>query len=327
MICEKSWEFNSATYLAFIDLEKAFDRIPRSILWNILRRREYSVPKKLITAIKGTYFNSLCKVKTQTGNSEWLEINTGVKQGSVLSPILFITFMDYCGKAMRRRENGEIFGYADDLALVADAREVLREMIDAWNDVLKMNGMKINVDKTEVMVMGKEQENLNMILDERELKQTDNFKYLGVSFGSENSATRELDCRRGKFNSSLMSLYPLMKDRNVPRKVKTIIYTSILRPILTYGYEAWALSTRDKSKIQACEMRVLRVIMGVTRRDRKRNEEIREELGVENILKLIERGQLRWFGHVKRMDEDRYPRRYYEWRPARRRGFRKPRIR
>src|ERR1044072_3585315 len=74
-------------------------------------------------------------------------------------------------------------------------------------------------------------------------------------------------------------------------------------------------------------MRVLRVIMGVTRRDRRRNENIREELGVENILKFIERGQLSWFGHVKRMDEDRYPRRFYEWRPMGRRGVGRPRIR
>ena len=92
---------------------------------------------------------------------------------------------------------------------------------------------------------------MNVRVGGRALKQSDHFKYLGVCFGSENSTSRKLDVRRGKFNSALISLYPLMKDINVPRKVKTIIYTSILRPILVYGYEAWALSTRDKSKIQS----------------------------------------------------------------------------
>ncbi len=88
-------------------------------------------------------------------------------------------------------------------------------------------------------------------------------------------------------------LYPLVKDRHVPRKVKTIFYTSIIRPILTYGYEAWSLTKRTKSRIQATEMKVLRIIKGVTRRDRIINVYIREELGVEHILKFIERGQLR----------------------------------
>src|SRR6201990_486453 len=167
----------------------------------------------------------------------------------------------------QRRVNGEIFGYADDLALFADTEEILQDMIGAWNDILNAVGMKIYTDKTEVILMGKMQENLSVRVVGRALKQSDHFKYLGVCFGSENSTSRELDVRLGKFNSSLISLFPLMKDRNVRRKVKTIIYTSILRPILVYGYEAWDLSTIDKSKIQSCEMRVLRVIMGVTRRD------------------------------------------------------------
>ena len=53
-----------------------------------------------------------------------------------------------------------------------------------------------------------------------------------------------------------------------------------------------------------------------------RNDYIRQELGVESILKIIEKGQLRWFGHMKRMEENRYPRKYYEFRPQgkRRRG-------
>ena len=69
--------------MAFIDLEKAFDRIPRNILWNILGKEEYEVSAKLIRAIRSTYFNNQCKVKTQAETSEWFSVTTGVKQGSV----------------------------------------------------------------------------------------------------------------------------------------------------------------------------------------------------------------------------------------------------
>ena len=109
MVCEKGWEFNRKMYLAFVDLEKAFDRIPRGVLWNILRTREYGIPEKLRKAIKSTYTNSLCKVKTQMDDGDWFEVDTGVKQGSVLSPILFILFMDYCGKMVQRRVDGTAF--------------------------------------------------------------------------------------------------------------------------------------------------------------------------------------------------------------------------
>ena len=118
-----------------------------------------------------------------------------------------------------------------------------------------------------------------------------------------------------------------MKDRNIPRKVKTMIYITILRPILTYGHESWTLTSKTRSQLQAAEMKTLRLIKGVTRLDRLRNEDIRRELGVEGILDFVERGQLRWFGHVKRMDQERYPRRFLEWIPQGRRPVGRPKMR
>ena len=58
-----------------------------------------------------------------------------------------------------------------------------------------------------------------------------------------------------------------------------------------------------------------------------RNDAIREDLGVESILKFIERGQLRWCGHLKRMNENNLPRVYYEWNPPGKRPVGRPRIR
>src|SRR5678815_4080814 len=122
--------------------------------------------------------------------------------------------------------------------------------------------MRINEEKTEVMLISKEEEEMNIRVRDQELKQVDQFKYLGVCFGAGNVINIELNSRIEKFNNTLRLLYPLIRDRNVPRKVKIAVYVSILRPILTYGCEAWALTTKTKSKIQACEMRVLRSIKG-----------------------------------------------------------------
>ena len=327
MIYEKNWEFNNKVFMAFIDLEKAFDRIPRKILWSILRKEEYELPPKLIRAIESTYVNSECKVKTQGETNEWFRVTTGVKQGSVLSPLLFIIFMDYCAKLVIRRSEGEIFGYADDLALLCLTEDALQRFMSVWDEVLTSKGMKISREKTEVMVLSKEREVLNIRLGNENLKQSHQFKYLGVMFGTENDMLTELNNRINKFNSTMNLLYPLLKDRHVPTGVKTVIYTSILRPTLLYGYEAWSLTKRTRNKIQACEMRVLRIILRVTRRDRIRNNVIRKELGVESILKIIEKGQLRWFGHMKRMEQNRYPKKYYDWRPEGRRRVGRPRMR
>ena len=96
-------------------------------------------------------------------------------------------------------------------------------------------------------------------------------------------------------------------------KVKLIIFNTILKPILTYAAETWSLTTKTSSQIQAAEMKTLRLILGVTRRDRIRNTVIRERLGVEPVLDTVEKSRLRWYGHVQRMPADEYPKHYLNW--------------
>ena len=79
--------------------------------------------------------------------------------------------------------------------------------------------------------------------------------------------------------------------------------------------ECWALTSRTQSKLQAAEMKVLRVIRGVTKRDSFRNEKIRDELNLRPLLDSIEEGRLRWYGHVMRMGEERMPKRCLLWNP------------
>ena len=81
------------------------------------------------------------------------------------------------------------------------------------------------------------------------------------------------------------------------------VFKVIYRPILTYGSESWILTQRQKSKITAVEMRYLRRVKGVTRKDRIRNEHIREELEIIPILDFIEQKQLGWWGHLIRLKE------------------------
>ena len=118
-----------------------------------------------------------------------------------------------------------------------------------------------------------------------------------------------------------------MKQKEIPSDVKVCIYTTVLRPVLLYGSETWTLTTKLKSKIQASEMRILRLIFGVTKRDRIRNEDIQKSLNVPSILTVIERNQLRWFGHILRIPDSRDVKRVYDWKPDKKRPIGRPRKR
>jgi nicotinamide mononucleotide adenylyltransferase len=82
--------------------------------------------------------------------------------------------------------------------------------------------------------------------------------------------------------------------------------------ILLHAAETWARIKKDKSKIQATEIKLLTVIMGKTNSDRIRNAYITAEIRTEDIQNQIKGNKLRWFRHVKRIDKHRIPKRLLE---------------
>ena len=90
------------------------------------------------------------------------------------------------------------------------------------------------------------------------------------------------------------------------------VFKTIYRPILTFGYESWILTERQKSQIQAMEMKYLQRVRGVTKIDKKRNIDIREDLKIQSTLEFIEARQISWWGHLQRMEETRPVRRVWE---------------
>ena len=125
----------------------------------------------------------------------------------------------------------------------------------------------------------------------------------------------EINPRIGKDTKSFLMMYPLLKEKTIPREVKVAIHNTLLRPTLLYGSECWALASKTRSNLQAAEMTALRVIKVVNRMDKFGNERIRADLEVKRLLDFVEEGRLRWYGHVMRMRDGRIPRIYLPWKP------------
>ena len=140
------------------------------------------------------------------------------------------------------------------------------------------------------------------------LKQVEKFKYLGVAFTSDGRQDEELDTRISKASAVMRALhYSVVMKRELSKKAKLSIFKAVFVPILTYGHESWVMTKRMRSQVQASEMRFLQRIEGVTLFNKVRSSEIRKSLNIEPLLLRIERSQLRWFGHVSRMPQERLP--------------------
>ena len=101
-LTERATENNKELYIAFVDQEKAFDRVDRQQLWKTLSI--YGVPEHLINICKSIYTNSQCVVRANAGVSNKFQIQSGVRQGCVLSPLLFITYIDHICKLTSTNE-------------------------------------------------------------------------------------------------------------------------------------------------------------------------------------------------------------------------------
>ena len=125
-VLEGAWEFAQPVYTCFVDLEKAFDRVPRGVLWGVLR--EYGVPGPLIRAIRSLYNRCQSLVRISANKSDLFPVRVGLRQGCPLSPVLFIIFMDRISRRSQGVE-GVRFGdlrigsllFADDVVLLASS--------------------------------------------------------------------------------------------------------------------------------------------------------------------------------------------------------------
>ncbi|KAI3367785.1 hypothetical protein L3Q82_026220 [Scortum barcoo] len=330
-VLEGLWEFAQPVHMCFVDLEKAFDRVPRGILWGVLR--EYGVREPLL---KGCSVSVLC---CTTGAGAWFACTLpAVSQtcsqcmldsgrACPLSPVLFIIFMDRISRRSQGPE-GVRFGnhrissllFADDVVLMASSGQDLQHVLERFAAECEAAGMRISTSKSEAMVLDRKRVACPLQVGGEVLPQVEEFKYLGVLFTSEGKMEREIDRRIGAASAVMRSVYrTVVVKKELSRKAKLSIYRSIYVPTLTYGHELWVMTERTRSRIQAAEMSFLRRVAGRSLRDRVRSSVTREELGVEPLLLHIERSQLRWLGHLFRMPPGRLPREVFQACPTGRR--------
>uniref|UniRef100_A0A8C6KY55 Reverse transcriptase domain-containing protein n=1 Tax=Nothobranchius furzeri TaxID=105023 RepID=A0A8C6KY55_NOTFU len=332
-ILEGAWEFAQPVYMCFVDLEKAFDRVPRGALWGVLR--EYGVPGPLIRAVRSLYDRCQSLVRIAGSKSGSFPVRVGLRQGCPLSPILFITFMDRISRHSQGVEGIRFGGlrirsllFADDVVLLASSERDLQLSLERFAAECEAAGMRISSSKSETMVLIQKRVECLLRVRDEVLPQVEEFKYLGVLFISEGKLEREIDSRIGAASAVMRALYrSVVVKRELSQKEKLSIYRSIYVPTLTYGHELWVVTERTRSQIEAAEISFLHRVAGLSLRDRVRSSVIREGLGVDPLLLHIKRRQLRWIWHLVRMPPGRLPGEVFQSRPTGRRPKGRPRTR
>ena len=138
-------------YMAFVDLEKAFDHVPQEVYWWALRK--LGVEAWIVRLVQRMYPNARSRVRVGEDFSKEFEVKVGVHQGSVLSPSLFIIVLEALSREIRAGVPWEDL-YADDLVIIADSLEECVRRLLIWKEAMEKKGLRVNAGKTKVMICG-----------------------------------------------------------------------------------------------------------------------------------------------------------------------------
>uniref|UniRef100_A0A8D8S3W4 Craniofacial development protein 2 n=1 Tax=Cacopsylla melanoneura TaxID=428564 RepID=A0A8D8S3W4_9HEMI len=222
MLGERVLEVNREIFVSFVDWEKAFDRVDWRILMRILR--DVGVDWRDRRLISEIYRGQKVVVRLGDEETEEIGIGRGVRQGCCMSPTLFNLYAErIMNEALEETQGLKVGGesiktikYADDQAIIATTPGELENMLERVSRVGEENGMRINVGKTKVMKIGKEETRINITLGGQQLEQVNSFKYLGAIVNSEGNTTEEIRKRIGMAKTAYTNMKGLMNAKKLP---------------------------------------------------------------------------------------------------------------
>ena len=126
--------------------------------------------------VEGMYEKTTARVVVGEGASEEFEVKIGLRQGGVLSPLLLIAVLDLISRKTVVKDAMKKLLYADDLALLTNGKHELQETVEEWTGLFIKHGLKLNLEKTEVLHVGHQREELDIELGGKKLNQRDNYR-------------------------------------------------------------------------------------------------------------------------------------------------------
>merc|ERR1711963_318859 len=283
----------------------------------------------------------MVSVRDNEEYSDEFAVTNGVKQGCVLAPTLFSMMFSamlidaykdtsYGVDLKYRFDGGGLFNqarlkaktkvdslsardflFADDCALNAKSEEDMQASMNLFSNACSNFGLTISTAKTEVLYQptpGSEYTSPEIHCNGKLLPTTEAFIYLGSTLSRHANIDKEIARRLAKASVSFGSLREKVWEKSgISVTTKLQVYKAVVLPSLLYGCETWTVYARHAKKLNSFHMRCLRSILHIKWEDKIPDTEVLEKAKAESVFSLLKRCQLRWAGHVFRMEDSRLP--------------------
>ena len=274
-------------YCAFLDFEKAFDKVERAFLWQKLL--DQKVKGKVLKVIKNLYANAKSCVQLNNDISDFFEVNIGVRQGENLSPILFALFLNDLNVFMSNNltspeslvnsaqncgmpeDDVNVFMklfvllYADDTILFAETPKDLQRGLDQMKIYCDRWKLKLNARKCKIMIFsrGKVRVHPQFVIGEEIIEVVSDFLYLGMRLNYNNRMKVAQKDMYDRASRAMFSLLKKCKKKNLPVDVTIDMFNKMIVPILTYGCEVWGFTNADI--VDRLQLKFLKIVLRLRR--------------------------------------------------------------
>ncbi|KAK3555556.1 hypothetical protein QTP86_021783 [Hemibagrus guttatus] len=247
ILMEKYRDGQRELHCVFVDLEKAYDRVPREELWYCMRKS--GVAKKYVRVVQDMYERSRTVVRCAVGQTEEFKVEVGLHQGSALSPFLFAIVMDQLSEEVRQ-ESPWTMMFADDIVICSESREQVEENLERWRFALERRGMKVSGSKTEYMCVNEREGSGTVRLQGEEVKKVQEFKYLGSTVQSNGECGKEVKKRVQAGWNGWRKVWGVLCERKISVRIKGKVYRTVVRAAMLYGLETVSLRKRQESELE-----------------------------------------------------------------------------
>nr|VZI29195.1 unnamed protein product [Spirometra erinaceieuropaei] len=342
---EKCQEMRTHLYSTFVFLTKAFDTVNREGLWKIMQK--FGCPERFTQMVRQLHDGMMARVTDNGAVSEAFAVTNGVKQGCVLSPTLFsLMFSAMLMDAYRDERPGIRIAYttdghllnqrrmnfqsrvstttvhkllfADDCVLNTTSEAEMQRSMDLFSAACENFGLVINTQKTVVMHQPPPNSATapnappQISVNGTQLQVVENLPYLGSTLSRNTKIDDEVANRISKASQAFGRLLNTVWNRHgLQLSTKLKMYKAVILPTLLYGAETWTVYTRQARRLNHFHLSCLRRILRLNWQDRIPDTEVLERTGILSIYAILKQMQLRWSGHLVRMDDERLPKRLF----------------
>ena len=269
-----------AADLVYLDFAKAFDKVPRERL--LAKLESKGITGNILQWIRNWLSGRTQRVKVREARSESSEVESGVPQGTVLGPVLFIIFIDDIDCVATLLEF--ISKFADDtkglksIESVEDCQK-MQETLNNLCDWAKKWGMKFNVKKCKIMYIGPGNPGHKYMMDGEELAKVDEERDIGVVVTKTLKPSRQCQQAANTAGAVLKQITRNFHYRD--RKHFLKLYCQYVRPHLEFSVPAWSPWLHaDINTLEKVQQRAMTMVSGLQGRT---YEERLQEVGMDSL--------------------------------------------